>query len=255
MVMSTRSGTTGNTGDQFKNIGQAFPDFVRFQLKGDCAIVVNSTERRKKGLEVNHPFTGREMQVVRVGIPSSIIMDVNVFDSIRVPLDKAKAPVFLAKKLSVAQIKRHHQRGNLNESRFQVPRLFTQVFNANRDLIFGGLVHDSLENLPLGFQGVLPDKAPIQPEVNGQDLHGEALHDREEFEDLREIDLLERFHIVGVAFLRPMAKVVEAQARLKPLVEVDKRRKLGGMVNGDFGKLKPKIVKGGHVFRASCRPT
>src|SRR4030043_1996120 len=97
MVMSTRSATMGTTRDKLGHIAQAFPDLVRLQLKGHCAIVINSTQRFKQSLEVNHPFAGREMQVIRVGIPSAVIMEMNVFNSLRELLDEAQAPVLFAK--------------------------------------------------------------------------------------------------------------------------------------------------------------
>jgi len=92
----------GKTGNKLGNIGQAFPDFVGLQLKGHCAIVIHPTQRFDQSLEVDHPFPGREMQVIGVGVPSAVVVEMNVFDSLRELFDKIHAPVLLTKKLPVA---------------------------------------------------------------------------------------------------------------------------------------------------------
>jgi hypothetical protein len=138
----------GKTGNKLGHIGQAFSDFMGLQLEGHRAIVMNSAKRFKQSFEVDHPFTGWEMQVIRVRTPSAVIVQVNVFDSLREFLDEAQASVLLAKQLSVAQIKGHHEGRDLMEGGFQIPRLFAQVLDADRDLVFISLFHHSLENIP-----------------------------------------------------------------------------------------------------------
>jgi len=139
----------GTTRDKLGHIGQAFPDLVRLQLKGHGAIIMNSTQRFKQSLEINHPFAGWQMKIVLVRASSAVIMEMNMFNSLRELFDEAQAPVLLTKKLSMAQIKGHHQARDLMESQFQIASLLTQVLDADCDFMFSGLFHDPLEKVQL----------------------------------------------------------------------------------------------------------
>src|SRR5512136_600506 len=117
MVMSTRRETMGRTGDKLGNIGQALPDFVGLQLEGHGATIVYFTQRLKQNLEVDHTFTGREMQVIGVGIAAAVVVEMNVVDSLRKRLDKAQASVLLGEKLTMTQIEGHHESRDLMKDR------------------------------------------------------------------------------------------------------------------------------------------
>ena len=59
------------------------------QLEGHCAIIVNPMQRFKQALEVDHPITRGEMQVIRGGIAPAVVVEMNVLNSLRESINEA----------------------------------------------------------------------------------------------------------------------------------------------------------------------
>jgi len=84
-------------------------DFLRFELKCHSAPVAGSSYGRKNPCEINNSPTDGQVKVIFGRVSATIVVQMDVLDSIRVSFQKTIAAILIRKKLCMPEIQSHLQ--------------------------------------------------------------------------------------------------------------------------------------------------